>query len=302
VVQNPLFKAAREFENQYLECLSVEKVANKFNKEWRDRLVKEMLRFNGKTPSTGFDGSESVSDNTSEGMKSQKAMQQRPKSALKGASGAPPQQNTPGGGQVKFNQKDDVDDAIAMLNPNAASRQRKDSGDSINFRETGGFEGGSSHRRNDSGSLIQPIAVNNSDFMDRGLDGPSGSHRAEAAFLDAEEKENEEQRRREEEKKKASESPYKEFYRDPATGNHYDPAKKFGIIQDNSLLYDNVTTSYPLNLPTDYYQKYIQGTLPQKGDSQIKWFIRPHHLETLTNHPQSVKDDVLNTRYYSHYN
>jgi hypothetical protein len=157
VVQNPLFKAAREFENQYLECLSVEKVSNKFNKEWRDRLVKEMLRFNGKTPTTGFDGSESVSDNTSEGIKSQKALQQRPKSALKGASGAPPQQqNTPGGGQVKFNnqQRDEVDDAIAMLNPAAAGKQRKDSGDSINFRETSGFEGGGSHRRNDSGSFI----------------------------------------------------------------------------------------------------------------------------------------------------
>lgn len=25
-------------------------------------------------------------------------------------------------------------------------------------------------------------------------------------------------------------------------------------------------------------------------------------METLTEHPQSVKDDVLNTRYYSHYN
>ena len=74
VAQNPLFKAAREFENQYLECLNVEKVANKYNREWRDRLVKEMLRFNGKTPTGGPDGSESISDNTSEGMKSQKAL------------------------------------------------------------------------------------------------------------------------------------------------------------------------------------------------------------------------------------
>ena len=32
-----------------------------------------------------------------------------------------------------------------------------------------------------------------------------------------------------------------------------------------------------------------------------KWFIRPHHVETLTMHPQSVKDDVLNTRYFSNY-
>jgi len=33
-----MFKAAREFEGQYLECLRVEKMENKFNKEWRDRL------------------------------------------------------------------------------------------------------------------------------------------------------------------------------------------------------------------------------------------------------------------------
>ena len=32
------------------------------------------------------------------------------------------------------------------------------------------------------------------------------------------------------------------------------------------------------------------------------WFIRPHHLESLTNHFNSLKDDVLNTRYFSHYN
>jgi len=63
-----------------------------------------------------------------------------------------------------------------------------------------------------------------------------------------------------------------------------------------------VTTSYPLNLPTDYYQKYISQNMPQKEGGNGKWFIRPHHLETLTDHPLSIKDDVLNTRYYSHYN
>ena len=68
------------------------------------------------------------------------------------------------------------------------------------------------------------------------------------------------------------------------------------------LLYDNITTSYPLNLPTDYYQKYINTTMPTKESGNGKWFIRPHHLETLTKHPLSVKDDVLNTRYFSHYN
>lgn len=83
VVQQPMFKAAREFEGQYLECLRVEKLENKFNKEWRDRLQKEIMRFNGKSVAGGDGYSESISDNTSEGMRSQKAQQQRPKSAMK---------------------------------------------------------------------------------------------------------------------------------------------------------------------------------------------------------------------------
>ena len=33
-----------------------------------------------------------------------------------------------------------------------------------------------------------------------------------------------------------------------------------------------------------------------------KWFIRPHHIESLTDHFLSLKDDVLNTRYFSNYN
>jgi hypothetical protein len=84
----------------------------------------------------------------------------------------------------------------------------------------------------------------------------------------------------------------------------FDPKKKFGVIESESLLYDNVTTSYPLNLPTDHYDKYIKSNMPTKETKggADKWFIRPHHLETLTDHPLSIKDDVLNTRYYSHYN
>ena len=40
--------------------------------------------------------------------------------------------------------------------------------------------------------------------------------------------------------------------------------------------------------------------MPNKDDR--RWFIRPHHLESLTNHFNSLKDDVLNTRYFSSYN
>lgn len=42
--------------------------------------------------------------------------------------------------------------------------------------------------------------------------------------------------------------------------------------------------------------------MPKKEDGNGNWFIRPHHLETLTKHPKSIQDDVLNTRYISHVN
>jgi len=66
-------------------------------------------------------------------------------------------------------------------------------------------------------------------------------------------------------------------------------------------VYDNITTSYDLNLPPDYYLKYVQDSLPKKDEKQ-KWFVRPHHVEALTDHHNSLKDDILNTRYFSHYN
>lgn len=81
----------------------------------------------------------------------------------------------------------------------------------------------------------------------------------------------------------------------------FDP-KRFGVIEgQGELIYDKITSSYNLNLPTDYYQRYIQSALPKKESGNGKWFVRPHHVETLTTHVRSVKDDVLNTRYYSHY-
>jgi hypothetical protein len=42
--------------------------------------------------------------------------------------------------------------------------------------------------------------------------------------------------------------------------------------------------------------------IPKSEGGSNKWFIRPHHLESLTSHPLSIKDDVLNTRYFSHNN
>jgi len=72
------------------------------------------------------------------------------------------------------------------------------------------------------------------------------------------------------------------------------------MLEDgNQLVYDNITTSYSLNLPPDHYLNYIKSIMPDDSQS---WYIRPHHIESMTNHHQSLKDDVLNTRYLSHYN
>jgi hypothetical protein len=77
---------------------------------------------------------------------------------------------------------------------NSPPPHRKDSGDSINFRDTG-FDAASGHRRNDSGGrLIQPIPVNNQVNEDLKFFSVDPN--------DEEEKEAEEQRRLEEEKRK----------------------------------------------------------------------------------------------------
>ena len=87
-----------------------------------------------------------------------------------------------------------------------------------------------------------------------------------------------------------------------ADGNVYNPSKKFGTIEnDKVLIYENITSSYPVNLPPEYYNKYIIDNIPKKEDGRGKWFIRPHHLETLTVHANSIKDGVLDTRYFSNY-
>ena len=73
----------------------------------------------------------------------------------------------------------------------------------------------------------------------------------------------------------------KSLFRDPQSGATFDPAKRFGVIEtEGTLLYDNITTSYPLNLPVDYYHKFVQNQIPKESDG--KWFIRPHHIENLT--------------------
>jgi len=115
-------------------------------------------------------------------------------------------------------------------------------------------------------------------------------------------RDNEEQVEIDEEDKELAEqaADIKQHFIDIKTGKQYDPDKRFGLIEDGTqLVHDNITTSYELNLPPDYYLKYVQDSM--RIDDK-KWFIRPHHVESLTNHFGSLRDDVLNTRYFSHYN
>jgi len=101
-------------------------------------------------------------------------------------------------------------------------------------------------------------------------------------------------------KEKEEKDKNQKFFIDPVTHKPFDPVKKFGMIEgENELVYDDMTTSYQLNLPAEYYLKMIQAQLPTK---EQKWFIRPHHIESITNHHNSIKDELLNTRYFKHHN
>jgi len=50
------------------------------------------------------------------------------------------------------------------------------------------------------------------------------------------------------------------IFKDLKTNTSFDPAKKFGVIEtEGTLLYDDITTSYPLNLPVEYYHRFVSN-------------------------------------------
>lgn len=58
---------------------------------------------------------------------------------------------------------------------------------------------------------------------------------------------------------------------------------------------------YPTILPTDYYKNIIDRERVLEESGSNPWYVRPHHLETLTEHPYSLKDNVMDSNYYSYY-
>ena len=94
---------------------------------------------------------------------------------------------------------------------------------------------------------------------------------------------------------KKNENPLKDLFIDPkdylqmGTKQQFDPKKKFGIIESESLLYDNVTTSYPLNLPTDHYDKYIKNN-PDVGSLEVD---EKGNINTKGSAPRANQEQLL---------
>lgn len=56
---------------------------------------------------------------------------------------------------------------------------------------------------------------------------------------------------------------------------------------------------YPTIFPVEYYKNIMDKE--RAKHEKDKWYLRPHHIETLTEHPNSLKDNILDSNYYSFY-
>jgi hypothetical protein len=58
-----------------------------------------------------------------------------------------------------------------------------------------------------------------------------------------------------------------DLFVDPETKQAFDPSEKFGVINKDTSKHftsDNITTSYPVDLPNEYYKGYIDKSLPHE--------------------------------------
>ena len=63
-------------------------------------------------------------------------------------------------------------------------------------------------------------------------------------------------------------------------------------------LSENYNSTYEALFPVEYYESMAKQIIHKKGP---KWFIRPHHIETLTENPKSVRDNIMDSKYESFY-
>ena len=64
------------------------------------------------------------------------------------------------------------------------------------------------------------------------------------------------------------------------------------------IIKDERFSSYNIEYPPQYYYEIIKQNEPLKNKD---WFIRPHHIESISNSKKAINDDVLNTKYISYY-
>ena len=64
---------------------------------------------------------------------------------------------------------------------------------------------------------------------------------------------------------------------------NFQSIKKFRVNDSKgTLIYDSITSWYPLNIISDYYQNYITGNITKKIQVDGIWYIRPHNLDLPT--------------------
>ena len=63
---------------------------------------------------------------------------------------------------------------------------------------------------------------------------------------------------------------------------------------------ENGWTEYKMLFPVNFYEDKINQQII--GAKPKDWFLRPHHIETITEHVKSVKDNMLNPKYFSRLN
>jgi hypothetical protein len=56
-------------------------------------------------------------------------------------------------------------------------------------------------------------------------------------------------------------------------------------------------TEYKMLFPVNFYENKINQQII--GAKSKDWYLRPHHLETITEHVKSIKDNMLNPKYFS---
>ena len=81
-------------------------------------------------------------------------------------------------------------------------------------------------------------------------------------------------------------------------------------LENRPTRYDSEGKSkYSVLFPVGYYEGFMASHQdddesrdrkdPSQSQSSGKWYLRPHHVETLTENPLSKKDNLINSEYES---